>query len=163
VEDHAAKKRRAIERRKSEGPQEARVADEAPRKRLFHTTFDLVKEGLQKLVSSLPGMKRISKKQKVSYQDIKHTRLARAIRQGAYDFFCNDGNFGFLLDMIAQLPHNKRQECIREALTRFQSEASAVLQRKELRKVCLTFVAFCWCTRHRMLLLSTHRGATDMV
>jgi hypothetical protein len=146
VEDHMAKKRRAMERRKSEGPQEPRVADEAPRKRLFHTTFDLVKEGFQKLVSSLPGMKRIAKKQKVSYQDIKHTRLAKAVRQGAYDFFCNDGNFGFLLDMIAQLPYKQRQECIRAALTRFQSEASAVLQRKELRKVCLIFVGFCWCT-----------------
>jgi hypothetical protein len=55
-------------------------------------------------------MKRIAKMQKVSYQDIKHTRLARAIRQGAYDLFCNDGNFVFLLEMIAQLPYNKRQE-----------------------------------------------------
>jgi hypothetical protein len=76
-QDHVAKKRRAIEQRKSEGPHEPKVADDGPRKRLFHTTVDLVKKGFQKLVGSLPGMKRISKKQKVSYQDIKHTKVCK--------------------------------------------------------------------------------------
>jgi hypothetical protein len=45
---------------------------------------------------------------------------------------CNCGNFGFLLDMRAQLPYKQRQECIRSALTRVQSEVSAVLERKRV-------------------------------
>jgi hypothetical protein len=89
---------------------------------LFYTTLDLVKEGFQKRFSSLPGMKHIAKKQKVSHQVIKQTRLAKAVRQGADDFFCNDGNVRFLFDVIAQLPYSQRQERIRAALARCQSE-----------------------------------------
>jgi hypothetical protein len=96
---------------------------------LFYTTLDLGKEGFQKRFSSLPGMKHIAKKQKVSHQVIKQTRLAKAARQGADDFFCNDGSVRFLFKMIAQLPYSQRQECIWAALARCQSEVIKALAR----------------------------------
>jgi hypothetical protein len=114
IEDAVAKKRRAVDRRSEEKAvaaalDDGRTVDQLPQKRTgFHATFGLVKDGLQTFASCLPGLKRLSQWQEISHKDVRDERLAAALLEGVYDFFCKDGNFGFILDLIAKLPQALR-------------------------------------------------------
>jgi hypothetical protein len=114
IEDTAAKKRRAVDRR-SEEKAAAAALDDGPtvdqpllKRSVFHATFGLFKDGLQTCASCLTGLKHLSQRQEVSLEGVKDKRFAAALLKGVYDFFCKDGIFGLILDLIAKLPQDLR-------------------------------------------------------
>jgi hypothetical protein len=104
-------------------------------KRVCRATASQVWQGFQGMMQGLHGIKRRARQGEVHFADIPDTRVASAIRSGAYRFFCKDDDFSFLVDMAEQLPVDQRQAFIEDVLTRFRHEGSAVLKRADIRQV----------------------------
>lgn len=135
-----AKRMRAGKRRRSEeAAQAAADAEESGAmpalKRTYHASKAIVFAGFQSMCSKIPGLKRMAGQGSVHYNDIDDARTRAALRNGAYDFFCKDGDASFLTELAAELPRERRQEYIQTLLTRFRHEGSAVLQRQDIREV----------------------------